>query len=161
MLMRALVLVVGLAASAISIDAQNGTGEGYADNPYIGTWMEDTQRTTYGPGQKPPLLNTHKWEPWDGNGIRASILTVDAEGVERRSMYFLKYDYNWYPVIGEDGRDAIRSRRVDAFTFENQSRKDGKGGDGPAGRHVFSKDYQTITLVGANGRAGRVYKKLR
>ena len=160
MVIRALILVVGLALSTVSADAQTRTGEGHADNPYIGTWMEDTQRTTYGPGQKPPLLNIHRWEPWDGNGMKASILTVDAGGMQRRSMYFLKFDGNWYPVIDEDRRHAIRSRRIDAFTFENQSRRDGKGGDGPAGRHVFSKDGQTMTLVDANGRAGRVYKKL-
>ena len=158
MVMRALALAFGLAFLTVSLGAQAAHG-GSAANPYIGTWMEDTQRTTYGPGEKPPLLNLHKWEPWDGDGVKATILIVDAGGVERRSMYFLKFDGDWYPVIGEERRDAISSRRLDALTFPNASRKGGVGGDG-GGRHVFSPDGQTFTLMSRDGKPGRVYKKL-
>jgi hypothetical protein len=130
-----------------------------ANNPYIGTWIENTEKSTYGPGQKPPLLNMHKFEPWDVDGVRCSIVIVDAEGKERRSTYFLKYDGNYYPVVGDEGRDAISSKRVDALTFENSSRKQGKGGGG-GGRHVFSADGKTFTLVNSRGQAGRVYSKV-
>lgn len=159
MFIRALIVTTILASSAASLAAQGGGA--HANNPYIGTWIEDTQRTTYGAGQKPPILNMHKWEVWDGDGMKATIVIVDAEGAQRRSSYYLKFDGNWYPVVDEDRRDAIRSRRVDAFTFENHSRLHGKGGsEGPGGRHVFSKDGQTMTLVSAEGTPGRVYKKV-
>ena len=155
---KALVLALGLAFSGVSLAAQ-ATNGGEANNPYIGTWIEDTQRTTYAPGAKPPILNMHKWEAWDGDGVKATILIVEADGTERRSTYFHKFDGNWYPVVGDDRRDAISSKRIDAYTFQPSSRKNGQGGDG-GGRHVFSKDGQTLTLVGRDGKPGRVYKKL-
>lgn len=130
-----------------------------ANNPYFGTWMENTKKSTYAAGLKPPILNIHKWEPWDLDGMKCSILIVDAEGKESRSAYYLKFDGNYYPVVGEEGRDAISSRRIDAYTFVNSSRKQGKGGEA-GGRQVFSKDGKTITLVNGQGQAGRVYDKL-
>ena len=159
MAMRALALTLGLGLLTVSVGAQAANTSSATSNPYIGTWIEDTQRTTYGPGQKPPLFNMHKWEAWDGDGLKCTILIVDADGTEHRAMYFQKFDGNWYPVIGEERRDAISARRIDEFTFQPSSRRGGVGGDA-GGRHVFSEDGNTITVMSRDGTPGRVYKKV-
>jgi hypothetical protein len=154
-----LVCVVLLTTSLSNQPAHSQAIRQPSNNPYFGTWMENTKKSTYAAGMKPPLLNVHKWEPWDQDGMKCSILIVDADGKESRSAYYLKFDGNYYPVVGEEGRDAISSRRIDAYTFVNSSRKQGKGGEA-GGRQVFSQDGKTITLVNGQGRAGRVYDKL-
>ena len=159
MALKTFILVFALLTVAQGAGTTSSHGDLTTGNPYLGTWTENVEKSTYGPSQKPPLLNIHKWEPWDVDGMKCSILIVDADGKESRSAYYLKFDGNYYPIIGEEGRDAISSRRIDQYTFANSSRKHGKGGEG-GGRHIFSKDGKTLTLVNGRGQAGRVYTKL-
>ncbi len=128
----------------------------------LGTWVLNLAESTYEPGP-PPKSQTRTYEPHD-EGIKTTIVTVDADGRTTTAGYTANYDSLEYPLTGSAQIDAIALKRVNATTAEatlTHARKV----IGTA-RRVISPDGMTMTITfrgtDPKGRAVHnvaVYKK--
>jgi hypothetical protein len=147
-----LAIISGLASWSGARSLQAG------DDPLWGTWKLNIEKSTFSSGP-PPKSNTHKYEPYGTDGVRATAHVVDAEGREINFQYSLKYDGKFYPVIGDPSRDMTSLKRIDAYTGVGANMKGGKVIN--SSRHVLSNDGRTLTVTLT--RAGisdvRVYEK--
>ena len=109
-------------------------------DPVVGTWELDTTASTFAPGP-PPKSEIRLYEP---EGIKATVVTIYADG--RRSMFEYVTSYNDViaAVTGSDTSDAIQMRKVDAFTAEAELSLAGRNVGRT--RRVISRDGQTMTI---------------
>jgi hypothetical protein len=147
-----LAIISGLASWSGARSLQAG------DDPLWGTWKLNIEKSTFSSGP-PPKSNTHKYEPYGTDGVRATAHVVDAEGREINFQYSLKYDGKFYPVVGDPSRDMTSLKRIDAYTGVGANMKGGKVIN--SSRHVLSNHGRTLTVTLT--RAGisdvRVYEK--
>jgi len=129
-----------------------------ADDAWWGTWKLNIQKSIFNPGP-PYRSNTHIYQPWGTNGMKATAHVVTADGKNIDFTYAVKYDGKYYPVNGDPTRDLTSLRRVDAYTFVGSNKKNGKVVT--SSRHVLSKDGRTIvvTIEGRGIHYVRVYEK--
>ncbi|MGH9323834.1 MAG: hypothetical protein ACRD21_13225 [Vicinamibacteria bacterium] len=109
----------------------------------LGTWVLDLAESTYRPGP-PPKSQKRTYEP-HGEGVKATITTVDAEGRTLSAEYVADYDSLEYPLTGSTQIDAIALKRVNDTTAEatlTHARKV----IGTA-RRVISPDGKTMTIT--------------
>jgi hypothetical protein len=111
-------------------------------DPVVGTWELDTTASTFVPGP-PPRSEIRVYEP-EHEGIKATVVTIYADG--RRSIfeYITSYNDVIAAVTGSDTSDAIRMRKVDAFTAEADLSLAGRNVGRT--RRVISQDGQTMTI---------------
>lgn len=111
-------------------------------DPIVGTWELDTTASTFVPGP-PPKSEIRLYEP-EHEGIKATVVTIYADG--RRSMFEYVTSYNDViaAVTGSDTSDAIQMRKVDAFTAEAELSLAGRNVGRT--RRVISRDGQTMTI---------------
>jgi hypothetical protein len=108
----------------------------------LGVWILDVEKSTYDPGP-PPQSQTRTYEKVS-EGIKATIVTVDAKGQSVTARYTANYDSLEYPLTGSATVDAIALKRINATTAEatlTHARKL----IGTA-RRVISKDGRTMTI---------------
>ncbi len=136
-----LALLVGLVAPAAALD------------PEVGIWKANLARSTYSPADLTPRSAIVKIEPVD-NGLRVIVDIVDAAGKAVKYQYVVKFDGKDYPVIGDASRDATAGKKVDEYTLEQVSKKNGN--INATNRIVVARDGQTRTQtmdgVDARGR---------
>ena len=111
-------------------------------DPVVGTWELDITASTFAPGP-PPKSELRVYEP-EHEGIKATVVTTFADG--RRSIFEYVTSYNdvTAAVTGSDTSDAIRMRKVDAFTAEADLSLAGRNVGRT--RRVISQDGQTMTI---------------
>jgi hypothetical protein len=111
-------------------------------DPVVGTWELDVTASTFDPGP-PPKSELRVYEP-EHEGIKATVVTTYADG--RRSIfeYITSYNDVIAAVTGSDTSDAIRMRKVDAFTAEAELSLAGLNVGQT--RRVISQDGQTMTI---------------
>jgi hypothetical protein len=111
-------------------------------DPVLGTWELDVAASTFAPGP-PPKSEIRLYEP-EHEGIKATVVTTYADG--RRSIFEYVTSYNDViaAVTGSDTSDAIRMRKVDAFTAEAELSLGGRNVGRT--RRVISQDGQTMTI---------------
>ena len=111
-------------------------------DPVVGTWELDIRASTFDPGP-PPKSEIRVYEP-EHEGIKATVATTYADG--RRSIfeYITSYNDVTAAVTGSDTSDAIRMRKVDAFTAEAELSLAGRNVGRT--RRVISQDGQTMTI---------------
>ena len=111
-------------------------------DPVVGTWELDIAASTFAPGP-PPKSEIRLYEP-EHEGIKATIAPTYADG--RRSIfeYITSYNDVTAAVTGSDTSDAIRMRKVDAFTAEAELSLAGRNVGRT--RRVISQDGQTMTI---------------
>jgi hypothetical protein len=109
----------------------------------LGTWILDLERSTYTPGPAPrSQTRTYEVHP---DGVKATIVTVDANGRSTTGQYVADYDSIEYPFTGSAQVDAISLKKVNASTAEatlTHARKV----IGTA-RRVISDDGKTMTIT--------------
>jgi hypothetical protein len=112
------VLAVALAVISVSV-ALNA-----ADNPLIGTWKINLDKSTFSPGPR-PMGSIVTFEE-KGNQIVQSVNNVGAEG--NKIVYSVTYAFDGkdYPVKGDPARDSVAWKRIDPHTLEATNKKDGK-----------------------------------
>ena len=121
-----------------------------ADNPFVGTWklnFAKTKSTRQGP---PPKSRTIQYEPYSEDGIKSSMITVDAQGKSSHEEYAAKFDGRDYEITGDDPRQIIL-KRIDAKNFEATYKRHGAATS--HARFVVSKDGKTLTIT-TSGTAG-------
>lgn len=135
------VLCAALLGSAGASDAAPATAPA---DCYAGMWKSNeelTKRTR--PVMGPTVLF---FSPWGKDGwVRLNITDLVSENSE---YHFLKPDGRIYQVYGNDPREQMMTK-VDDFTFETTSVRDGK----PADKSiiVFSPDCRRITWTTPEG----------
>jgi hypothetical protein len=139
-------IAAGLAVGALSAIASE-------EDLVLGVWVLNVEKSSYSPGP-PPKSQSRSYEKVE-DGIKATIVTVDAKGQTVTSRYTAKYDSLEYPLTGSATVDAIALKRVNATTAEatlTHARKL----IGTA-RRVISEDSKTMTITfrgtDENGRA--------
>jgi hypothetical protein len=158
---RALMLLTIAATIAVTIAAMapgSATTSAYAQNdPRIGTWKLNLAKSKYTPGPA-PAAETRSYTP-QGGAMQVSIDSVDVKGRHVALHYTASDDGKDYPLTGIPTADAIAIRRVDARTFDVDTKKDGKiiG----TTRTAISTDGKVLTLLSkTTGPAGQAINNL-
>ena len=136
---RAVMLIIAVLAAGTLLLAQ--------DNPFVGTWKLNVEKSKYTPGPAPKSST----RTWDAMGM-VMVKTVNAAGKDVSYGYTIKDDGKDYATMGAipNTADKISSKKVSADTYEANFTK--------AGEHVemttfkISKDGKTLTIH-AKGKA--------
>ncbi len=113
----------------------------WAADPHVGTWKMNAAKSKFG-NQQPYKSDTVSFEAID-NGIKVVADAVDAEGKAFHEEVTAKYDGKDYPYPGNAHADTMSFRRIDANTFDQVMKKNGKVT--ATAREVFSRDGKTLT----------------
>jgi hypothetical protein len=113
-----------------------------ADN-WLGTWSLNTAKSKYVPGPAPKSL-TLKFEA-SQDAITLTSDGVDAEGKPTHGSYTSKFDGKDVPWMGNSDADTASPKRIDANSYENAWKKDGKVT--VTAKAVVSKDGKTLTVT--------------
>ena len=120
------------------------------NNPAVGTWKLNVEKSKYNPGPAPKSL-TRTLEA-QGENMKYSFEGVSAEGTGIAYSFTVAFDGKESPITGSmpGGADAISIKRTDANTFEATLTKGGKV-IGTA-KSEISKDGKvtTVTAQGTN-----------
>lgn len=113
------------------------------DERVLGTWRLNVAKSKFIPG--PPYKEeTRTYEPHE-QGVRATIKRTFADGHSATIEYVANYDSLEYPVTGSTDYDAIRLKKVDAYTSEAVL---GHAGNVFATtRRIISEDSKTMTIT--------------
>ena len=124
-----------------------------ADNQ-VGTWKLNVAKSKYSPGP-PPKEGTLTVEAIP-NGLKITIQGTDAEGKPVHMEFAPKYDGKEVPATGMPGADTISMKKIDDYTVETVSKKEGK--PLTTTRTVVSKDGKTRTTTqkGTNAKGEKV-----
>jgi riboflavin biosynthesis pyrimidine reductase len=96
--LRMVAVVMGTAAIAWSAD------------PVVGTWILNVSKSKFSPGPA-PRQETRVYEA-QGDGIKVTVRTVEADGHTTTVHIAANYDGKDYPVTGESDYDAIELQKV-------------------------------------------------
>ena len=109
----------------------------------LGGWELDLSRSTFSPGP-PPRGEIRSYQE-EHEGIKAIILTTNADGSKTRMEYVASFNVPTAVVSGSPQTDAIRLKIIDPYTAEGDLSYQGK----PVGRtrRVVAKDGQTMTIT--------------
>ena len=137
------VLLVAAATSAplAVLDAQETTpGE---QDPIVGTWELDLTASKFMPGPA-PRAELRVYEP-EHEGIKATIVTTAADGRRTSFEYVTSYNDVIAAVTGSQTSDAVKMRKVDAYTAEADLLLGGRI-VGHTTR-IVARDRQTMTIT--------------
>ena len=123
-----------------------------ADNQ-VGTWKLNVAKSKYSPGP-PPKEGTLTVEAIPN--LKITIQGTDAEGKPVHMEFAPKYDGKDVPATGMPGADTISMKKIDDYTVEAVSKKEGK--PLTTTRTVVSKDGKTRTTTqkGTNAKGEKV-----
>src|SRR5689334_17741842 len=130
------VLAVGVASPALAQDA------------HVGTWKQNFAKSKQVPpptGPQPQsVMRTYEMF---GDGLKATFVTVNADGKSTTRGYSAHFDSKDYPAPGNEaaGFDTISLRRIDNYSFESVNKKAGKVIT--TGTNEVSKDGKTMTYT--------------
>jgi hypothetical protein len=116
-----------------------------SSDPWIGTWKENLDKSTYGPGARQTVAATVKIEP-SGDGIKITLDAMDAEGRSKHNETVGKFDGKDNAVIGAQNPTRTAAyKRIDDRTFEAMDKVGGK----PTftTQFVVSADGKTMTAT--------------
>jgi hypothetical protein len=126
------------------------------DNPLVGTWKLNTEKSKFDPGPAPKSL-TRKVEP-KGEGVKYAFEGVNADGKPIAYGFTVMFDGKDNPIEGSipSGADTIAAKRTDSNHYVATLKKGGKV-IGTAKVSV-SKDGKTTTVdtsgTTADGKKG-------
>jgi hypothetical protein len=128
---------------AVSVDgrvqAQTVAAE---QDPLVGVWQLDVRKSRYTPG--PPPRGETRTYVRDKEGLRGTIQRRREDGREEVIEYRADFDHE-YPVLGAEGYDTVRLKRIDAHTAEAVLSHAGRV-FGTA-RRIISQDGRTMTIM--------------
>jgi len=148
-----LLVAVGLTSFCLAATALPGIGIA-ENNPLIGTWKLNLEKSKYSPGPGPRSLTLNFVA--DGANLTNTAEVIDAEGKATKTVFAHIYDGKPHPTTGVPGGlyDSSTYTRIDANTVNWIRSKDGKTVQ--TGSNVLSADGKTFTVTtdgtGANGQ---------
>ena len=108
----------------------------------LGVWQVDLEKSRYYPGP-PPVSETRTFTR-EQDGVKGTVVRKLADGREERIEYRADYDME-YPVSGTEAYDAVKFKRIDAYTSDAVLSHAGRV-FGMA-RRVISSDGRTMTIT--------------
>ena len=143
-----LAAVVCLCASA---------GSRAEDNPILGKWKLNVEKSKFTPATATPKSQTRTVEA-DGDSIKYSFEVVSADGKSGSYGFTVKYDGKFYPITGTGmpyGADEISIKKMTSHSYSATLKRGGK--EVATSHLVVSKDGKRATLTGkgtdASGKA--------
>jgi hypothetical protein len=112
---------------------------------HIGVWKQNFAQTKLVPppiGPQPQSI-TRTYEKF-GDGLKATFVTISADGKRTTTTYSAHFDGKDYPVTGANF-DTIALKKIDNYSFSNVNKRAGKVVN--AGTNVVSKDGKTMTFT--------------
>ena len=116
------------------------------DDAHIGVWKENFAKTKLVPaptGPQPQSI-TRTYEKF-GDGLKATFVTISADGKRSTASYSAHFDGKDYPYTGAPNIDTIALKKIDNYSFSNVNKKAGKVIN--TGTNVVSKDGKTMTFT--------------
>jgi len=103
--------------------AGSGAPAHSADDPVLGTWRLNVERSTFtpGPGWR-SQLRTYRAVP---EGVSVNWSGVDAGGETMQVSYTYAYDGRDYPMVGSASYHTLNAIRVDARTVRSEEKRAG------------------------------------
>jgi hypothetical protein len=135
------------------------------DNPLVGTWKLNLEKSKYSAGMAPKSLT--RTVSVDGDSVKYSFEGAGPDGAALMYAFTVKYDGKDYDITGSGApysADHIAIKRINSHSYSATLKKDGKiVGTSTA---TVSKDGKTTTVAGkgkdAKGNsleATQVYEK--
>jgi hypothetical protein len=93
------------------------------DNPHVGAWKMDVERSTFSPGYVPSRSDTARIETV-GAGQKVMVEQVAADGRVTRWEYTANFDGKDYPITG-GSNDTVALTRIDFRTIQSVFKKAG------------------------------------
>jgi hypothetical protein len=116
------VFAVLLASCIVELD----TGHTQSEDPWVGTWKVNLEKSTFSPGPKPTNPTTVKVESSAG-GVKITMDGMTAEGKPFHTETVAGFDGKDNPVKGANRPNTtVAYKRIDDRTLESQSKIDGK-----------------------------------
>ena len=134
----AVVLALGVGSSLVAQE----------DDAHMGTWKQNFEKSKGTPpptGPRPQSI-TRTYEPFEGKGVKATFVTITADGKKLTSSYSAHFDGKEYPYTGGGAFDSISLKRVDRYTWEAVN-KNSTTKASNIGTNVVSKDGKTLTYT--------------
>ena len=125
----------------------SGSLPAQSNDPFIGTWKLNTQKSKYVNTPSPATDETRIVEA-QGNGAKISLEGTNGDGSRIAYSYVTNYDGKDSPVTGTGAanrEDSVAIKRVDAYTFTATTKRAGKVLRTVHGE--VSKDGKVTTLV--------------
>ena len=143
--MKRRLLILGTIAFCFAVSGA------YAADVFSGNWKLNLDKSKYDPGPPPKGPNFNKVEAIEG-GLKFTNDGVNAEGKPTHSEWSGKFDGKDNPVKGDPNRDTAALKKIDDYTTEIISKKEGKGTS--TNRTVYSRDgkTRTQTVQGTNAQ---------
>lgn len=139
---RVFVSVAALLAASPALHAQSSPATPDPDRMLLGVWRVDLARSRYYPGP-PPVSETRTFSR-DKDGVKGTVERRLPNGRQELIEYRADFDQE-YGVSGTDAYDAVRFRRIDAYTADAVLSHAGRV-FGTA-RRVISPDGKTMTIT--------------
>jgi hypothetical protein len=123
---------------------------------HIGTWKQNFEKSKCDPpatGTRPQSV-VRTYEEFEGNGIKATFVTIRADGTRATTSYSAHFDGKAYPYTGS-AFDTITLKRIDAYSWF-ATNKGAKAGN--TGTNTVSKDGKTLTYTskGTNAQGNTI-----
>ena len=138
-------LAVVILGTVLSLGLRPALGQ--ANNPFIGTWVLDADKSVFVPGPA-PASRTTTFAVADG-GIKHSTKTGN-----NLIEYTAKFDGKDYPIEGT-GLDTVVLKRVDDNTIERIGKV--RGAQTETATMKVSSDGKTLTLTSKGAYQGTNY----
>jgi hypothetical protein len=94
-----------------------------AEDPVLGTWRLNVERSTFTPG--PGWRSQTRTYRATSQGVSVTWSGVDAGGETMQVSYTYAYDGRDYPMVGSASYDTLNAVRVDARTVRSEEKRDG------------------------------------
>jgi hypothetical protein len=117
-----------------------------ADNPNIGTWNLNVDKSKITPGSLPKSLT--RTVSADGDNVKYSYEGTSADGTALAYGFTVKYDGNDNPITGSGmpfGADQIAIKRLGSHSFSSTLKRGGKVV--ATTKSTVSSDGKTATLT--------------
>jgi uncharacterized protein GlcG (DUF336 family) len=115
----------------------------WAADPVVGAWTLNPAKSSFIPGPA-PKAETRLYEA-QGEGIKVTVKTVEADGHSTTVLISANYDGKDYPVTGASAYDAIALKRISERIAEATLTHAGKVV--ATARREVSDDGRTLTIT--------------
>jgi hypothetical protein len=148
---------IALVLLAVVVCLCGSAGSRAEDNPILGKWKLNVEKSKFTPATATPKSQTRTVEA-DGDSVKYSFEVVSADGKTGSYGFTVKYDGKFYPITGSGapyGADEISIKKATSYSYIATLKRGGKAVS--TSHLVVAKDGKTATLTGkgtdASGKA--------
>lgn len=101
-----------------------------ADNPFVGTWKTNLEKSKYSPGPAPTKAGITTITPYGDNGVKVTVEGATPAGEKTTITYSANFDGKEVPFVqtapGAVPGQTVSLKRIDSHTAERVTRLNGK-----------------------------------